>query len=911
MNKPVEKAENWSALPVEVVLQRLDSSTMGLNDAEVTRRLAHYGPNRLPSARRRGALTRLLAQFHNVLIYVLLAASAIAAFLGHWVDAGVIVAVVTINAVIGFVQEGKAEHAMDAVRKMLSLQATVVRSGRRLIVPAESVVPGDIVFLQSGDKVPADLRLLRVKTLQIEEAALTGESVPVEKDIVAVAPDALLGDRTSMAYSGAVVTYGQGTGVVVATGMATEIGRISAMLSEVESLATPFLRRMSDFGRWLTVVILALAAAVFAVGNWVWSFPAAEVFMAAVGLAVAAIPEGLPAIITIALAIGVERMARRNAIIRRLPAVETLGSVTTICSDKTGTLTRNELTVRTAVTAESTYETSGIGYDPHGAFSQSGRDATANGAQNLIEALRAAALCNDSVLIKKNGIWGVDGDPTEGALLTAALKGGLDLRDESKAYPRTDEIPFEAQHRFMATLHHDHIGNGFIYVKGAPERLLEMCQWELFSNGALVSLSADRWLSQIEAIAAKGQRVLAVATKRTRDDHRQLVFADVEGGLTFLGLFGLIDPPRSEAIEAVAECLAAGITVKMITGDHAVTASAIARELGLAAAEKVMTGRDLDAMADAELADAVSRASVFARTSPENKLRLVKALQSQGQIVAMTGDGVNDAPALKRADIGIAMGVKGTEAAKEAAEMVLADDNFATIVHAVREGRTVYDNLKKTILYILPTNGGEALIVIFAIAFGSVLPVTPVQILWVNLVTAVTLGLALAFEPPEHDIMARPPRSPQEPLASGHFIWRVGFVSVLMLFATLGLFELEIAKGASLETSRTTAVNTLVACEVAYLFSARYLSASSMTWQGLFGSLPVLIAIGLVVIVQLLFTYVPWMQELFGTTALGHVTWTEVIAAGVALFIIVEVEKAFFRRARRPFGPGRPPRATA
>jgi len=508
-------------------------------------------------------------------------------------------------------------------------------------------------------------------------------------------------------------------------------------------------------------------------------------------------------------------------------------------------------------------------------------------------------LCNDAVLNEKDGVWGIDGDPTEGALLTAALKAGLDLREETKDRPRTDEIPFEAQHRLMATLHHDHFGNGFIYVKGAPERLLEMCRWERDRGGEQRPLVADRWLSRVDDIAAKGQRVLAVAAKRTVADHRQLAFGDVEHGLTFLGLFGLIDPPRDEAIAAVQQCLAAGIGVKMITGDHAVTAGAIARELGLTAPDRVLTGRDLDRMSDEELRAVVPNTTVFARTSPEHKLRLVKSLQSHGQIVAMTGDGVNDAPALKRADIGIAMGVKGTEAAKEAAEMVLADDNFASIVHAVREGRAVHDNLKKAILYILPTNGGEALTIIAAIALGYVLPVTPVQILWVNLVTAVTLGLALAFEPPEPGIMARPPRPPQEPIASGYFVWRAVFVSVLMLIATFGLFELHLAKGAGLETARTIAVNTLVACEITYLFSARFLSASSMSRQGLFGSRSVLIAVGLVVIVQVLFTYAPWMQVLFGTTGLGFDTWAHLIAAGVALFVIVEIEKAVFRYVGR------------
>jgi RND family efflux transporter MFP subunit len=899
MNKPTDRQDIWSALPFETVLERFESSSGGLSEDEAARRLAQSGPNRLPSAKRRIPLLRFLLQFHNVLIYVLLAASVVTAFLGHWVDTGVIVAVVVINAIIGFIQEGKAEQAMDAVRKMLSLQATVVRDGHRLVVDAEAVVPGDIVFVQSGDKVPADMRLIRVKSLQIQEAALTGESLPVDKDVPAVAQDALLGDQTSMAYSGTVVTYGQGTGVVVATGTATEIGRISAMLSEVEELTTPLLRRMAEFARWLTVVILALALAVFLVGTLVWSFSPSEMFMAAVGLAVSAIPEGLPAIITITLAIGVERMARRNAIIRRLPAVETLGAVTTICSDKTGTLTRNELMVRTVVTADAAYETSGSGYDPHGGFIKDGTDMPVDGAPDLAETLRAAALCNDAVLHEKDGVWTVDGDPTEGALLTAAVKGGIDLRIQSRELPRTDEIPFESQHRFMATLHHDHDGKGFIFVKGAPERLLEMCFWQR-DGGEEHSLDCDHWLARIDEIAAKGQRVLGVAAKRTVAKHCELTFGDVESGLVFLGLIGLIDPPREEAVDAVRECAEAGISVKMITGDHAATAVAIGRELGLVNPDAVVTGRDLDALSDEELSRTVLNTTIFARTSPEHKLRLVKSLQSHDQIVAMTGDGVNDAPALKRADIGIAMGVKGTEAAKEAAEMVLADDNFASIVHAVHEGRVVYENLKKTILFILPTNGGEAMTVVSAIALGEVLPVTPVQILWINLITAVTLGMALAFEPPSPGVMARPPRAPTEPILSGYFVWRIIFVSFLMLIATFGLYELEKAEGMGLDSARTVAVNTLVACEVTYLFNARFLSEPSLSWRGFFGSRAALIAVGLVVIFQALFTYAPWMQTLFGTVALDFETWVHIIAVSIALYFVVEIEKAVFRSPWAP-----------
>jgi magnesium-transporting ATPase (P-type) len=901
--EPSAEAKEFWALGADAALERLGASRLGLSEAEAERRLALHGPNRLPVGRRRSALTRFALQFHNVLIYVLIASAVVTALMQHWVDTAVIVAVVVINAIIGFIQEGKAERAMEAVRNMLSSQATVVRDGQRVVIDASAVAPGDIVYVQSGDRIPADIRLIRVKSLKVQESALTGESLPVDKDAAPVAADAALGDRACMAYSGTVVTYGQASGVVVATGAATEIGRINAMLAEVETLSTPLLQRMDEFARWLTVVILVVSAGVFAFGSLVWGFDAGEMFMAAVGLAVSAIPEGLPAIITITLAIGVERMARRKAIIRQLPAVETLGAVSTICSDKTGTLTLNELIVRSIVTSGGAYETTGAGYDPHGGFLRNGKDVVVGEDVHLALALRPVALCNDAALREKDGVWSIEGDPTEGALLAAAVKGGVNLEKLALELPRTDEIPFESQHRFMATLHHDHEGVGYIFVKGAPERLLEMCFWEQGVRGEQVPIDCACWVDRIVNLASRGQRVLAVASKKADEGQQQLSFDDVESGLVFVGLIGLVDPPRPEAVEAIRECATAGMSVKMITGDHAATATAIARELGLQRPEAVLTGRDLDDISDDDLSDAVSATTVFARTSPEHKLRLVQSLQKRGEIVAMTGDGVNDAPALKRADIGIAMGVKGTEAAKEAAEMVLADDNFASIVHAVHEGRVVYENLKKTILYILPTNGGEGLTVVAAIAMGETLPVTPVQILWINLITAVTLGLALAFDPPTKGVMLRPPRSSREPILSRYFVWRIVFVSLLMLIATFGLYELEKARGMGLDSARTVAVNTLVACEVAYLFNARFLSESSLSLKGLFGSRAVLISVAIVVVLQAMFTYLPFMQALFNTTPLDPEIWWHIAGASVVLFLLVEVEKAIFRSAARAPAP--------
>ena len=893
---PDSATNSWHSEDAGTVMESLGVTPDGLTREEVTHRLAEYGTNRLPEAKPRGPFMRFFYQFHNVLIYVLIAASAVTAILGHWVDASVILGVVIINAVIGFVQEGKAENALRAIRKMLSPNAMVRRDGQQITIPATELVPGDIVLLQSGDKVPADLRLFRVKGLQIQEAALTGESVAVEKITEPVARETVIGDRRCMAYSGTLVTHGQGAGVVAATGAKTEIGHISALVAEVETLTTPLLRQMAQFGRWLTAAILIIAAVTFIFGVAIRDYIAAEMFLAAVSLAVAAIPEGLPAIMTITLAIGVQRMARRNAIIRRLPAVETLGSVTVICSDKTGTLTRNEMTVRTIATSRHLFEFSGTGYDPHGGISSQGREVLPEELPLLLEVLRAALLCNDASLEQSGSEYVVHGDPMEGALLVAGEKAGLDIATEVKQYPRTDLIPFESEHRFMATLHHSHAGDTFIFLKGAPERVLEMCSRQRAADGE-ISLDKNYWLSCIEEMAQQGQRVLAIAVKPVSHDQVKLTFNDVENDLVMLGMFGLIDPPREEAIEAVHACQQAGIRVKMITGDHGATAQAIAKQLNLLNAEDVFTGQELDRMNDDELSQRVQDVDVYARVNPEHKLLLVRLLQGQGLIVAMTGDGVNDAPALKRADVGTAMGHNGTEAAKEASEMVLADNNFASIAHAVEEGRTVYDNLKKAILFILPTNGGEALIILAAILFGfHQLPLTPVQILWVNMVTAVTLALSLAFEPPEQNVMRRPPRDAREPMLTGYLIWRIVFVSVILMGGTFGLFIWEMGRGVSIEHARTVAVNTLVMFEIFYLFNARYITASVFNWSGLTGNRYVLIAIGILIIFQLGFTYFAPMQSLFGTAAIDFGIWLRILLVASSVLFLVEVERSFVRR---------------
>ncbi|MDO8989236.1 MAG: cation-transporting P-type ATPase [Sideroxyarcus sp.] len=886
--------ESWHELAADAALAAQQSSAEGLSNEEAARRLAEHGPNRLTPTHKRGPLMRFLLQFHNLLIYVLLAAAGVTALLQHWVDTAVIVGVVAINAFIGFIQEGKAEQAMEAIRRMLSPEATVLRGGKRIVVAAEALVPGDIVLLQSGDKVPADLRLLGVKNLRIEEAALTGESSAVEKNPAAVSAQAELGDRFCMAYSSTLVVHGQGSGVVVATADDTEIGRISAMLEEVQAMTTPLLRQMETFGRWLTGAIMALAVLTFLFGWLVHSFSLGDMFLAAVSMAVAAIPEGLPAVLTITLALGVQRMAGRNAIVRRLPAVESLGSVTVICTDKTGTLTRNEMTVQRVITAAETFDVSGSGYAPHGGFSIDGKETDIAGYPHALDLLRAALLCNDAQLHEIEGQWQIAGDPTEGALIPLALKAGMDTRFEHGELPRTDLIPFESEHRYMATLHHDHTGHAFVFVKGAVEQVLAMCHKQR-GAGEDAALDLPHWHAQMAATGALGQRVLALAMKAVDNSQRELKFADMDGGFTLLGMVGISDPPREEAIAAVRDCRAAGIRVKMITGDHADTARAIAVQLGIGDG-LALTGAELDALDDEGLRRAVHDVDVFARASPENKLRLVKALQANGEIVAMTGDGVNDAPALKRADIGVAMGMKGTEVAKEAAGMVLADDNFATIAHAVQEGRTVYDNIRKAIVFIMPTNGGEAGIVLIAILFGMALPLTPVQILWVNMVTAVTLALALSFEKAEPDVMKRKPRAASEPMLSGFMIWRISFVSALLALGVVALFLWEIARGDSLATARTVAVNALVMGEIAYLFNCRFLLAPVRNWRDFGGNPYVLLSIAVLVVIQLAFTYLPFMQKLFGVVALDAAAWGLIAGFGVLLFLAIELEKLAIRR---------------
>ena len=895
VNTPTVDDTMWHALPADEVAKRLATSLdQGLDTGEAQHRLQKYGPNRLPEGKTRGPFVRFLAQFNNILVYVLLGAGFTKLMLSLWLDAGIIFAVVILNGLLGFFQEGKAEKALDSIRNMLSAEARTLRGGETRMTPAEELVPGDVVLLESGDKIPADLRLTDVKNLRTEEAALTGESVPAEKIIDPVPEKSTVGDRECMAFSGTMVVSGRASGVVVATGSATELGKINQLLANVSALETPLLRQIKNLGYMITGVVAVVAVAVFSYGHWVMDMDFVELFQAIVGIAVSLIPEGLPALITITLAIGVQRMAQRNAIIRRLPAVETLGSVSRICSDKTGTLTLMEMMVVSAATAESEYQISGNGYAPEGEVKKDGQPAGKDSVMHLMG--RVSMLCNDAELFQVEGVWKVEGDPTEGALYPFGNKLGMDRKTEQQAYPRIDAIPFESEHKFMATLHRAADGTEAIYVKGAPEVIMDACDRQQLNDGQTAPFNREHFMQVADKLAAQGERVLALAwLENPGVQAGRLGSADLPQNLVLVGLIGLLDPPRQEAIVAVKECHAGGIRVTMITGDHRITAAAIAKMLGIGDGRTAITGTEIEEMNEAALQEAVRDVDVFARASPEHKLRLVKAIQANKQIVAMTGDGVNDAPSLKKADIGVAMGIKGTEVTKEAAEMILADDNFASITAAVKEGRTVYNNIEKAILFLFPTNFAQALVIAVAIFLGFTLPITAPQVLWVNMVTSVALGLVICFEPHEHDVMSRSPRAVDRSILTGFGIWRVIFVGLALVAFTLWAFFWMKGQGASDNLARTVAVNAITIGQIFYLLNSRFLLDSSLSITGHRGNKYLPMGIGAVVVLQLLFTYAPPLQAVFGNEAIPLHVWPILIAGGVVFFLVVELEKFIIR----------------
>lgn len=877
----------WETLQVDQAIAKLDTSKKGLSSEQAAARKESFGANKLPEEKKDSALKRFLLQFNNALIYVLLAATVLTAVLQHWIDTFVILGVVIINAIIGYIQEDKAQKALEGIKSMLSPKASIIRDGKRREIAAEDLVPGDIVIISAGDRIPADIRLISSSGLEIEEASLTGESEAVRKNKEPVDPETVLGERSSMAYTGTTVQAGEGRGIVTTTGSDTELGKINTMLSETESITTPLIRKINSFGHKLSFFIVGFSILVLIYGLTIMSSPFEEVILSVIGLAVAAIPEGLPAILTITLAIGVQKMARKNAIVRRLPSVETLGSVTVICSDKTGTLTKNEMTATSVDTSDSSWEIEGIGYSPDGRLidpedpDKSQDSILKNKA--LKKLLMSAAICNDSEIVRnEKGHWTVQGTPTEGALRTLTMKAEIDISETEKV----DSIPFDSKYKYKAVLSKT-TDDQIIFVNGAPDKLLTMCTKQLGKNGA-EDLDQQFWEKTIERRADQGRRMLGLAFRQADKNKQEITHEDVEKDLIFLGTVGIIDPPRPEAIEAVKLCQEAGIKVKMITGDHVLTARSIGAQMGIGDGETVISGAELEKMNDTQMQQAVKDCDVFARTSPEHKLRLVTAIQANGDISAMTGDGVNDAPALKKADIGIAMGIKGTEVTKDAAAMVLADDNFSSIASAVEEGRTIYDNLKKTLLFMLPTNGAEALVILTAILFGLTMPITPVQILWVNMVTAVTLGLALAFEKSESNVMSRPPLPPEAPMISRYFFVRITFVSLLIGAITMAVFM--ILKEQGEELARTIAVNTLVAGELFYLFNCRKVN-DTVIRRDFFANKASLLVSAILISLQIGYTYLPFMNTLFDTVPITAGQWLIPLSGGVVVFIIVEIEK--------------------
>jgi len=888
----------WHSFTTAEVLIKIDTNIeLGLKSEDVNQRKKQYGSNTLIQKKTTSSFVLFLMQFNQPLVYILVAAAIITAILKEFVDSGVILGVVLVNAIIGFLQESKAIKAINSLAKSMTSETTVIRDGKKQRIPASELTIGDVVVLQSGDKVPADLRLIQLRELQIDESAFTGESVPAIKNTETLLPDTVLADRTNMAYSSTLVTYGTGIGVVTAISNQTEVGKIDQMIASADILATPLTKNIARFSILLLYVILSLCILTFIVGM-LRGESAINMFMAAVAIAVGAIPEGLPAALTITLAIGVSRMAKRNAIIRKLPAVETLGSTSVICSDKTGTLTQNQMTVEEIFAGEKLFQVTGVGYLPQGQFLYEGQAINVNSVTPLQECLKAGLLCNDSNLVSVENKWKIEGDPTEGAMITAALKSGLFKDSLSQKYPRIDTIPFESQYQYMATLHKDiDSKSNIIYMKGSFESILSRCTNVMQNSGETGSLNIGYLQEFSNNAANRGLRVLAFASCLCKADKQTISHDDVSKGMTFLGLQAMIDPPRPEAISAIKACKMAGIEVKMITGDHELTALAIARKIGIAdenVDEKnaVLNGKNISALSDEQLIYSVRITSVFARVAPEDKLRLVKALQANGDTIAMTGDGVNDAPSLRQANIGIAMGITGTDVAKETADIVLTDDNFATIEAAVEEGRGVYDNLTKFITWALPTNLGEGLVIILAIFAGVPLPILPVQILWINMTTAVLLGLMLAFEPKEAGIMLRAPRLPNEPVLNRALIFRVFLVGALLCSASFVFFELALQQGRTEAVARTIAVNIFIFGEIFYLFNCRSLRVSAFKMNTLDNKY-VLLGVAGMVLLQIAYTYVPFMNIAFQSEPVQFTDWLIFVGIGVIIFVVIELEKAF------------------
>lgn len=888
-----EKA-NWHTLTADQVTKELETNLYkGLSAAEVNERLERYGENKITPKKAQSGLVRFLLQFNQPLIYILLGATVVTLFLEEYIDSIVIFAVVLVNSIIGYIQETKALKAIDALSKSMSSSATVIRDGKTSVVNSINLVPGDVVTVQAGDKMPADLRLVSVKDLRVDESALTGESVATEKSTGLVNADAIIGDRKNLGFATTVVTYGTGKGVVVSTGDRTEVGKINQSIATAEELDTPLTKKIRKFSHILLLVILSFSILILVIA-WLRGESLEDAFMVSVALVVGAIPEGLPAAVTIMLAIGVSKMAKRRAIIRKLVAVETLGSTNVICSDKTGTLTENQMTVRKIIAGGEMFEVTGIGYKPEGKVLFRGEEVAMSDKLALQYLLRGGVLCNDSRIKEEDGRWLVEGDPTEAALISAAEKAGIKDHYVDQYYPRLDSIPFQSEYQYMATLHEGE--ENILFLKGSLEAVLRSCSYMMSKTGESVPVDKAFIQKHAEEMAAEGLRVLAFSYKNFDRSKNDVDHKDVAEGLIFTGLQGMIDPPREEAKKAVALCQDAGIKVKMITGDHALTAASIAAQLGIIGKTEngkllSVTGVELQKLSDSELQQVAEEVSVFARVSPDQKLRLVQALQARDKVVAMTGDGVNDGPALKQANIGVAMGITGTDVAKDASDMILTDDNFASIEAAVEEGRGVLDNLTKFIVWTLPTNLGEGLVILASIVFATQLPLAPVQILWINMTTAILLGLMLTFEPKEPGIMNRPPAPAKKPILTYPLIMRTLLVGSLIMLAAFILFNYELSQGATLPEAQTVAATVFVVLEAFYLFNCRSLRRS-IKEIGWFSNKWIYYGTGVMILLQLLFIHAPFMNTLFHSAPISFISWLRVLAAGLALFLIVFIEKA-------------------
>ena len=892
---PALSERPWYQRSVAEKFSDLQSSSAGLTSATAHDRLQKYGPNALPQKAEKSALLKFIAHFKDVLIYILLAAAVITAIMGHWVDTFVILGVAVINALIGFIQESNAEKSLKSIQNMLANEAMLVRDGKQVTVPTREIVVGDVVMLRPGDKIPADLRLFEVNNLRVEEAILTGESTVVSKSIDTLSGEKSLGDRLNLAFSGTTVSSGTAAGVVIASGGDTELGHINEMISGIKEVKTPLLVQIDKLGKAIFFIILLMMVALFIFGYLLRDIPLGELSLSVISLAVAAVPEGLPAIISIILSLGVQSMARSQAIIRKLPTVETLGAMSVICSDKTGTLTMNEMTVKAVVLAKSRWRVSGNSYEPKGEIvAEQGAAGSISAAQDPLfqQFLRAVDTCNESQLRQDSqGHWTIVGGPTEGALKVLAAKG----LTATGAVEVVSKLPFDSLYKYMSVscVAGD---ESYVLLTGAPDVLLNLCQQQQTPEGA-EPIDRAYWDAAITTYASEGLRTVAAAWKKTAAPVTALDHDELKHDMVLLGLACMMDPPRPEAIAAIDECQQAGIRVKMITGDHQETAMAIGQMLGIGNSQAAITGYQLEHMSDAELAEAAKTYDIFARTSPEHKLRLVKALEASGEIVGMTGDGVNDAPALKQANVGIAMGIKGTEVTKEAADMILADDNFATIAAAVKEGRRVYDNLKKTILFIMPTNLAQGLLIIIAILMGNLLPLTPVQILWMNMATSATLSFGLAFEPAEANAMRRPPRNVKAQVMDGYAIWRVVFVGLLISISAFVLEAWLQPRGYSAEFIRTVLLQMLVTAQWAYMLNCRNADGFSLD-RGLLKNRGIWLVTLVLIVLQAIIIYVPLMNTLFGTRPLPINYWLISLIVSVIIFFVVEIEKRLTRSWR-------------